>query len=69
MDAFSNIVAALERQGWMAAQAEEFVGLNEPSRALRHCARCGARSECGTRAPCPTSSLLLRAKVLLGGPS
>lgn len=60
----------LERQGLTLAQAEEVVGINELSRAVRRCAHCAARSDCGGRAAfCPNGSLLLRAKVLLGGPS
>ena len=60
----------LERQGLTLAQAEQVVGINELSHAVRRCALCAVRSECGRRAAfCPNGSLLLRAKVLLGGPS
>ena len=56
-----------ERQRSTAAQADEFVGLNDLARALCRCAQCAGRSDCGPRAPfCPNGSLLLRAKVLGG---
>jgi hypothetical protein len=59
-----------ERRGLALAQAEKVAGIDGLTRALRRCALCAARSRCGRSAAfCPNGSLLLRAKVLAGGPS
>lgn len=67
-----NMFAYVGRQWRVAAQAEEFAGINELARATRRCAQCACRPDCGRRARfsfCANGALLLRARVLAGGRS